>query len=83
MEDGKYACCPESWAGAPVTQGLLTPVMAGLLERNPRLASWIWGFKPPERGTIVLVHRRVYILPARLGLLYGGTLAILLIGSIN
>ena len=58
-------------------------MMAGLLERNPRLASWIWGFKPPERGTIVLVHRRVYILPARLGLLYGGTLAILLIGSIN
>jgi uncharacterized protein (DUF58 family) len=57
--------------------------MAGLLERSPRLASWIWGFKPPERGTIVLVHRRVYILPARLGLLYGGTLAILLIGSIN
>ena len=58
-------------------------MMGGLLERNPRLASWIWGFKPPEHGTIVLVHRRVYILPTRLGLLYGGTLAILLIGSIN
>jgi hypothetical protein len=53
------------------------------LERNPRLANWIYGFRPPERGTIILVHRRVYILPARLGLLFGATLAILLIGSIN
>jgi uncharacterized protein (DUF58 family) len=58
-------------------------MIAGLLERNPRLAHWIWGFKPPERGTIILVHRRVYILPARLGMLFAGTLAILLIGSIN
>jgi hypothetical protein len=48
------------------------------LERNPRLANWIYGFRPPERGTIILVHRRVYILPARLGLLFGATLAILL-----
>ena len=54
-----------------------------LLERHPRLAHRLWGFTPPERGTIVLVHRRVYILPARLGLLYGATLVILLIGSIN
>jgi uncharacterized protein (DUF58 family) len=58
-------------------------MIAGLLERNPRLANWIWGFKPPERGTIVLVHRRVYILPARLGLLFAATLVILLVGSIN
>jgi uncharacterized protein (DUF58 family) len=58
-------------------------VIAGLLERNPRLAHWLWGFKPPEQGTIILVHRRVYIVPARLGLLFAGTLLILLIGSIN
>jgi uncharacterized protein (DUF58 family) len=58
-------------------------MIAGLLQRNPRLANWIWGFKPPEHGTIVLVHRRVYIVPARLGLLFGATLVILLIGSIN
>jgi uncharacterized protein (DUF58 family) len=58
-------------------------MIAGLLERNPRLANWIYGFRPPERGTIILVHRRVYILPARLGLLYAATLVILLIGSIN
>jgi len=31
----------------------------------------------------VLGHRRVYIVPSRLGLYFGGTLAILLVGSIN
>lgn len=36
-----------------------------------------------ERGEIVLAHRRVYIVPSRLGLYFGGTLAILLVGSIN
>ena len=29
-----------------------------LLERRPRLANWIYGFAPPEHGTVVLVHRR-------------------------
>ena len=53
------------------------------LDRNPRFANWLYGFTPPERGTVVLVHRRVYILPTRLGWLFGGTLVILLIGSIN
>ena len=50
-----------------------------LIERNPRFANWIWGFTPPERGTIVLVHRRVYIVPTRLGWLFAATLTILLI----
>ena len=54
-----------------------------LIERNPRFANWIWGFTPPEHGTIVLVHRRVYIVPTRLGWLFAATLTILLIGSIN
>jgi uncharacterized protein (DUF58 family) len=58
-------------------------MIGALLERHPRLANWLWGFKPPERGTIILVHRRVYILPTRLGVLFAATLAILLIGSIN
>jgi uncharacterized protein (DUF58 family) len=38
---------------------------------------------PAERCEIVLGHRRVYIVPSRIGLLFGGTLAILLVGSIN
>ncbi|HWM44195.1 MAG TPA: DUF58 domain-containing protein [Burkholderiales bacterium] len=54
-----------------------------LLERNPRFSNWLYGFTPPERGTVELVHRRVYIVPARLGWFFGGTLAVLLIGSIN
>lgn len=47
------------------------------------LRSWLYGYAPPERGAVVLGHRRVYIVPTRLGLLFGGTLAILLVGSIN
>ena len=58
-------------------------MMGSLLARNPRLASWLYGFTPPERGTVVLVHRRVYIVPTGLGWLYAATVGILLIGSIN
>ena len=58
-------------------------MIGALLERHPRFANWLYGFTPPERGTVVLVHRRVYIVPARLGWLYAATTAILLIGSIN
>jgi uncharacterized protein (DUF58 family) len=54
-----------------------------LLEGHPRLANWLYGFTPPERGTVVLVHRRVYIVPARLGYFFAATLVVLLIGSIN
>src|SRR3954464_15395884 len=54
-----------------------------LLDRHPRFANWMYGFTPPERGTVVLVHRRVYIVPTRLGGLFAATLAILLVGSIN
>jgi uncharacterized protein (DUF58 family) len=50
---------------------------------NPRFTTWFYGATPPERGEIVLGHRRVYIVPSRLGLFFGGTLAILLVGSIN
>src|SRR5438876_36703 len=58
-------------------------MIGGLLERNPRIANWIYGFTPPERGTVTLVHRRVYIVPTQLGWLFALTLAILLVGSIN
>jgi len=54
-----------------------------LIDRNPRVANWVYGFTPPERGTVVLVHRRVYIVPTRLGWLFAATLGILLVGSIN
>src|SRR6478609_2839430 len=54
-----------------------------LLDKRPRLANWFYGFTPPERGVVVLVHRRVYIVPTQLGWHFVMTLAILLIGSIN
>lgn len=58
-------------------------MIGALLERHPRLANWLYGFTPPEVGTVVLVHRRVYIVPTRLGWLFALTLLVLLIGSIN
>jgi len=58
-------------------------MIGAFLDRHPRLANRLYGFTPPEQGTVVLVHRRVYIVPARLGLLYCGTLLVLLTGSIN
>jgi len=58
-------------------------MIEAFIDRYPRFANWVYGFTPPEVGTVVLVHRRVYILPARLGWLFGATLVILLIGSIN
>jgi uncharacterized protein (DUF58 family) len=41
------------------------------------------GAQATARGGIVIPQRRVYILPSRLGLLFGGVLLILLMGSIN
>jgi len=58
-------------------------MIGALIERHPRFANWLYGFTPPERGTVVLVHRRVYIVPAQLGWFFVLTLLILLIGSIN
>ena len=57
--------------------------MLGALRKDPRWLNWFYGFTPPERGTIRLGHRRVYIVPSRLGWMFAGTLAILLLGSIN
>jgi uncharacterized protein (DUF58 family) len=58
-------------------------VIGRLLERHPRMANWLYGFAPPERGTVVLGHRRVYIVPARLGVFFAATVLILVVGSIN
>ena len=58
-------------------------MIGAIIDRHPRFANWVYGFTPPERGTVVLVHRRVYIVPTRLGWLFGATLGVLLLGSIN
>ena len=48
-----------------------------------QLRHWFYGYAAPERGAITLGHRRVYILPTRLGWMFGATLGLLLVGSIN
>jgi uncharacterized protein (DUF58 family) len=57
-------------------------MMRALLS-GPRLRNWFYGFAPPERGTVILGHRRVYIMPTRLGWIFAATVATLLVGSIN
>lgn len=48
-----------------------------------RLINWLFQLRGPEPGVIVLVQRRVFILPTRQGLLFGVVLLVMLTGSIN
>ena len=48
-----------------------------------RLSDWIFQPRPPEAGAIVLVQRRVFILPTRLGVLFALLLLMMLLGAIN
>jgi uncharacterized protein (DUF58 family) len=48
-----------------------------------RVHNWIFQPRSAESGAIVLVQRRVFILPTRQGLVYALTLVLMLIGSIN
>lgn len=57
--------------------------MLHALFADSRLRHWFSGRTAPQRGRIVLRHRRVYILPARMGWMFGATVGILLVGSIN
>jgi uncharacterized protein (DUF58 family) len=47
------------------------------------IADWIFRASVPETPPVTLVQRRIFILPTRQGYLFGVTLAILLIASIN
>jgi uncharacterized protein (DUF58 family) len=44
---------------------------------------WTRRRHPPEHGRIFLSQRRVYILPTRHGVVFGGALVLMLVGSIN
>ena len=57
--------------------------MARAPSTGTQLRNWFYGYAAPERGAITLGHRRVYILPTRLGWMFGATLGLLLVGSIN
>jgi uncharacterized protein (DUF58 family) len=48
-----------------------------------RIGDWIFPPKGPEIGPVVLGQRRVYILPTGGGLMFGVTILLMLIGSIN
>ena len=44
---------------------------------------WLFRLRGAEAGSIVLVQRRIFILPSRHGLIYGGSLLLMLTGSVN
>jgi len=48
-----------------------------------RLFDWLFQLRGPEAGVIVLVQRRVFILPTRQGLVFALVLMTMIIGSIN
>ena len=48
-----------------------------------RLTDWFIQPRAPETGVIVLVQRRVYILPTRLGVVFAMVLMMMLLGAIN
>jgi uncharacterized protein (DUF58 family) len=48
-----------------------------------RFTNWLFQLQGPESGAIVLVQRRVFILPTRQGLSFAVVLLVLLTGSIN
>lgn len=48
-----------------------------------RFINWLFQLRGPEPGVIVLVQRRVFILPTRQGLFFGVVLLVMLTGSIN
>jgi uncharacterized protein (DUF58 family) len=48
-----------------------------------RFYGWLFQLRGPETGTIVLVQRRVFILPTRQGLIFAVSLMVMIIGSIN
>ncbi|MEO8203496.1 MAG: DUF58 domain-containing protein [Betaproteobacteria bacterium] len=60
----------------------MAAVITEALPRS-RLAAWFYGHRATEHGPIRLGHRRVYIVPTRVGMMFAATLLIMLVGSIN
>ncbi|MCW5604664.1 MAG: hypothetical protein KIT18_08980 [Burkholderiales bacterium] len=48
-----------------------------------QLYNWIFQLRGPESGAVVLVQRRVFILPTRHGVLFAAVLVLMLVGSVN
>lgn len=64
-----------------MSQAAGSPSLLGALKNG--ILEWMFQWRGPERGTIVLVQRRVFILPTRQGLLFAGVILLMLIGSVN
>jgi uncharacterized protein (DUF58 family) len=47
------------------------------------LTRWLFQLRGPERGEVVLVQRRIFILPTRAGAVFAFVLVLMLTGSIN
>ena len=47
------------------------------------LQTWLFQLRGPERGEVVLVQRRIFILPTRAGLVFACVLVLMLTGSVN
>ncbi|MEK7835280.1 MAG: DUF58 domain-containing protein, partial [Pseudomonadota bacterium] len=54
-----------------------------LLALKNRFAGWLFQLRGAEAGAIVLVQRRIFILPSRHGMIYVAALALMLAGSVN
>lgn len=61
----------------------MNATLSSLAALKGRILDWIFQWRGPERGTIVLVQRRVFILPTRQGLLFAGVILLMLLGSVN
>lgn len=52
-------------------------------ELKNNLLDWLFQWRGPVRGPILLVQRRVFILPTGHGLLFAGVIVLMLLGSVN
>src|SRR5258708_30560516 len=54
-----------------------------LLTLKNQFTRWLFQLHGAETGAIVLVQRRIFILPSRHGLIYVAALLVMLTGSVN
>lgn len=54
-----------------------------LLAARRRIAGWLFALRGPQSEPVILVHRRVFILPTSHGIVFSLVLLLMLAGSIN
>ncbi len=59
-------------------------MLAALRHRlHETFVRWALRVRPPEAAPIILIQRRVYVLPTRAGLAYAAALGVILLGAMN